>query len=86
MGLLDITQVGLPHSDISGSLPACGSPKLFAAYRVLLRLLAPRHPPYALSNLTFARLLQKIYSFYLREHIDAHGCANIVVATWMLRF
>ena len=39
---------GLPHSDISGSIPVCSSPELFAAYHVLLRLLKPRHPPYAL--------------------------------------
>jgi hypothetical protein len=43
---------GFPHSDISGSKPACGSPKLIAACHVLLRLLAPRHPPHALSSLT----------------------------------
>src|SRR6478752_5395030 len=43
---------GLPHSDILGSKPVCGSPKLFAAYHVLHRLLAPRHSPYALSSLT----------------------------------
>jgi hypothetical protein len=43
---------GFPHSDIPGSKPACGSPRLFAAGHVLLRLLAPRHPPYALSSLT----------------------------------
>ena len=48
-----MTPAGLPHSDISGSLPAYGSPKLFAADHVLLRLLAPRHPPYALIILTF---------------------------------
>jgi hypothetical protein len=42
----------LPHSDILGSKPVCGSPKLFAAYHVLHRLLAPRHSPYALSSLT----------------------------------
>jgi hypothetical protein len=42
---------GFPHSDIPGSKPACGSPRLFAACHVLLRLLAPRHPPYALSSL-----------------------------------
>ena len=42
-----------PHSDISGSLDICSSPKLFAAYHVLLRLLVPRHSPYALSSLTF---------------------------------
>ena len=43
---------GLPHSDILGSKPVCGSPKLFAAYHVLHRLLAPRHSPYALRSLT----------------------------------
>ena len=43
---------GLPHSEIPGSKPVCGSPKLIAAYHVLHRLLAPRHSPYALSSLT----------------------------------
>ena len=43
---------GFPHSDIPGSKPVCGFPGLIAAYRVLHRLLAPRHPPYALSSLT----------------------------------
>ena len=51
-----MTLYGLPHSEISGSKTACVSPKLFAAYRVLHRLLAPRHPPYALNNLTFPPL------------------------------
>ena len=41
-----------PYSEIPGSKPACGSPRLIAACHVLLRLLAPRHPPYALSSLT----------------------------------
>ena len=40
--------VGLPHSDISGSKPILGSPKLFAEYHVFHRLLLPRHPPDAL--------------------------------------
>ena len=43
---------GFPHSDISGSLDICSSPKLFAAYHVFHRLLVPRHPPCALSCLT----------------------------------
>jgi len=34
---------GFPHSDIPGSKPACGSPRLFAACHVLHRLLPPRH-------------------------------------------
>ncbi len=52
-GYLGIDRGGFPHSEISGSTPVCGSPKLIAACHVLHRLLAPRHPPYALSSLTF---------------------------------
>ena len=44
----DHPKVGFPHSEIFGSKPVRGSPKLIAAYHVLLRLLAPRHPPNAL--------------------------------------
>ena len=44
--------VGFPHSDISGSKLVVNSPELFADYYVLHRLLLPRHPPYALINLT----------------------------------
>ena len=43
---------GFPHSDISGSLGICPSPKLFAAYHVFHRLSVPRHPPCALSCMT----------------------------------
>src|ERR1044072_915312 len=43
---------GLPRSEIPGSKLVCSSPGLIAAYRVLHRLLAPRHSPYALSSLT----------------------------------
>ena len=39
---------GFPHSEISGSKPIPGSPKLIAGYHVLHRLLLPRHPPNAL--------------------------------------
>ena len=53
-----MTRTGLPHSEMYGSLPACGSPYLFAAYRVLHRLSMPRHPPYALGSLiTFLTVL-----------------------------
>ena len=44
---------GFPHSDTRGSLDICSSPRLFAAYRVFRRPLVPRHPPCALSCLTF---------------------------------
>jgi hypothetical protein len=45
-------QRGFPHSDIPGSKPVGGSPRLIAACHVLHRHLLPRHPPCALSNLT----------------------------------
>jgi hypothetical protein len=47
-----MTPAGFPHSDIPGSKLVCSSPRLIAAYRVLHRLLVPRHPPCALSSLT----------------------------------
>ena len=56
----NITPDGLPHSDISGSTLVCSSPKLFAAYHVLLRQSMPRHPSCALSSLTTKKLV-KVY-------------------------
>ena len=57
-------QVGFPHSEIPGSKLACSSPGLIAACHVLHRLLAPRHPPYALSSLTIK----------LTRHVAAATC------------
>ena len=42
---------GFPHSEIHGSMAICASPWLIAACHVLLRLLVPRHSPYALYSL-----------------------------------
>ena len=51
--LFGITEIegGFPHSEIPGSKPVRGSPGLIAAYHVLHRLSAPRHPPNALKTL-----------------------------------
>ena len=46
--MTEVRSAGFPHSDIRGSRDICSSPRLFAAYHVLLRLLVPRHPPCAL--------------------------------------
>ena len=55
---------GFPHSDIMGSMPACGSPMLFAAGHVLLRRLVPWHPPCALLRLiTLLRLVTFLSGF-----------------------
>src|ERR1700745_4068928 len=63
---------GFPHSEIPGSKPACGSPRLIAACHVLHRLLLPRHPPCALSSLTtkFTQHTQELraMSFKLRAN------------------
>ena len=59
----DVTHDGLLHSDICGSILACNSPQLFAAYRVLLRLPMPRHPPCALISLTLLGLVSTNVSF-----------------------
>ena len=50
--MTEVFSAGFPHSDISGSMDICSSPKLFAAYHVFHRLLVPRHPPCALLRLT----------------------------------
>ena len=47
--MTEVRSAGFPHSEIRGSLPSCGSPRLLAAYRVFRRLLVPRHPPCALN-------------------------------------
>ena len=47
---------GFPHSDINGSVPACGSPLLFAACHVLHRRMVPGHPPCALCSLIFSSI------------------------------
>ena len=51
--MTEVYSAGFPHSEIGGSPDICSSPPLIAAYHVLLRLSVPRHPPCALSCLTF---------------------------------
>src|SRR5260370_12592839 len=43
-----VIEGGFPHSEIRGSKLVRSSPRLIAAYHVLHRLSAPRHPPNAL--------------------------------------
>ena len=66
------SSAGFPHSDISGSMDICSSPKLFAAYHVFLRLLVPRHPPCALSSLT------RFTCPRVRSDLSAHSVAPLV--------
>ena len=50
--ILTLLKMGYPIRRSSDDSLFSGFPKLIAAYHVLHRLLAPRHPPYALSSLT----------------------------------
>src|SRR5204862_1313243 len=70
-GSSGISQRGFPHSEILGSKPICGSPGLIAAYRVLHRLLVPRHSPYTLSSLTIrnSNLRRSGFGRDARSHI-----------------
>ena len=70
---------GFPHSEIPGSKPACGSPRLIAACHVLHRLLAPRHPPYALSSLII-KLTQ-----YVVCQGASFACAKQCSPRWLYR-
>ena len=68
---------GLPHSEILGSKPIPGSPKLIAGYHVLHRLLLPRHPPNALIALDPTRKEQgssgsEVY-FSRSRHAGSHA-------------
>ena len=62
--LTEVSSAGFPHSDISGSMDMCSSPKLFAAYHVFHRLLVPRHPPCALTTLTVAGTIESFDSLF----------------------
>ena len=63
--MLRVYLSGFPHSDIPGSMPICDSPRRFGAYPVLLRLLVPRHSPYALISLT----RNIIYCLFFNVHL-----------------
>ena len=59
-----------PHSEICGSKVICTSPQLIAAYRVLHRLLMPRHPSYALSSLTYLTITSSL--------VTSNYCGNLL--------
>ena len=65
-----MTPAGFPHSEILGSKPVCGSPRLIGACRVLHRRSAPRHPPFTLSSLA-------IKSF--RRENDSRNCDDSIL-------
>ena len=87
-----ITPNGLPHSAIQGSQDMCSFPWLFAAYHGLLRLVAPRHPPYTSIRLTIlsfllqsslspiTSLVQASPSIGLKLTVQTKGCT--IIPAW----
>ena len=84
--VIGVFPIRFPHSEIRGSQAMCASPRLFAAYRVFLRLPVPRHPSRALFRLTsslhyllFLSFLGSLFGFqcaiwkYRRNHLLSHG-------------
>ena len=67
-----LLHAGFPHSDIHGSSLTYSSPWRFVVSHVLLRLLVPRHPLYALISLTFCLffiLLRQNLSTFQRSYL-----------------
>ncbi len=81
----DLLAEGLPHSDVLGSKPARGSPRLFAACHVLLRLLVPRHPPNALRSLNILRNPIQTTRLAPLRHRNACGSARFRLRAYALR-
>ena len=76
---------GFLHSEIRGSMDICSSPRLIAAYRVLLRLPVPRHSPCALLSLTMRYITYPSSELVMRESLLLHS-TNIVVYPNILLF
>ena len=71
--LIRYCRIGFPHSEISGSMRMCRSPKLIAACHVLRRLLMPRHSPCALISLTY-------------YYWSSNSCSRIMQAPYQVNF
>ncbi len=84
-----IASVGLPHSAIQGSQDMCSSPWLIAAYHGLLRLAAPRHPPYTYYSLDHI-IVSSSYSYRSSRAVQAFqvrsATSKSIAYLWFSRF
>ena len=72
----EVCSARFPHSEICGSQDICSLPQLIAAYHVFLRLSVPRHPPCALSNLTFQHIVASYVVVFVITYIPAFITLN----------
>src|SRR5690606_24011813 len=81
-GYCSITNSGFPHSEISGSQLTYSSPKHIGVSAVLLRLLVPRHPPCALSNLTTAGQSKKSIACAIYRYMMLASLINVDLSSF----
>ena len=82
---INLTLCGFLHSDICGSIRACRSPQLFAAYRVLLRLLMPRHPSCALISLTYLFRIMVSYRCFQQKNFFEIVFTHLFLDIYLLK-
>ena len=73
-----VIEGGFPHSEILGSKLVRSSPRLIAAYHVLHRLLAPRHPPDTLIALDCSHYRCPPSPFTSAEERESLSCSAIL--------
>ena len=76
--------IEFPHSDTHALTVICTYTWLFAACHVLLRLLMPRHSPYALSSLTF--WLRLSFELLCQSSIKIFHRTNVLLQNFLFRF
>ena len=79
---LSMNSSEFPHSEISGSMLICSSPKLIAAYHVFHRLPVPRHSPCALVRLTIQTIL---FREWLVFPLDSLFCQRRLLLPFLLK-
>ena len=83
--IIRLQRIGLSHSEILGSRRICQSPKLIAAYHVLLRLQEPRHPPCALIYFLLLCFYASLLSFLnIQHHCYISSCLSQYVKELVL--
>jgi len=86
--MTNLQLAGLPHSEISGSMCICHSPKLIAAYHVFHRLQEPRHPPYALNYFLFncANSVRSLFILATPASNEWRGFSRVNLLSFLVSF
>ena len=80
--ILDSSSRWFPNSEICGSILIYSSPQLIAVSHVLLRLLMPRHSPYALFRLNFSYSMNDLHSCAFLAN-NFFGCLLLLISPFV---